>query len=569
VGLASGGELKSFFSGKKFKIIFSALPLIALVFIFQNCSQRFNVVSDPLLSEFGSEAWRGPASLATSCGTVPAGKALIRKLNGQEIDNSLKDLLGLTASYAGSLPADSTDTNGFTNNAENLQLDADYMQAMMAIAEKATTDALKLTNSPFLQCPQGQNAACAKTQLLAFAKKAYRRPIKVEEESFILNPFSVAQTQGFSFQDSLGFAMQRILISPDFLYRSSFSGGVTPIGQRLSPHELATRLAFYLWQSTPDQELLAAADQNMLGTEEEIRLQVKRLLKDPKADRFIRNFSNEWLGLQQLQAATRDGLTDQLKIDMHEETQRLMLAVLREDRSFMDVISADFSYVNQNLATLYGIPGITGTQFQKVDFKALQIPRRGLLTQASLLTLTSSPTVTKPVARGNRILNSITCNPPPPFPDGLTVTPLADNPDTTLTIKERMAIHRQGTSCFACHQEMDPIGLGLENYDQVGRYRTVYASGRSVDASGVIRNYSFNNGLELIDFISKQSEFKTCVMKKMMTYAIGRSMTSQDQCSLQYIGNENITAGKTFTDLVMGVVMSPQFQANQTDSHGD
>lgn len=538
-----------------------------LILLFQNCNRGFEVSLE--LADFNSESWPTPVNLAKNCGPIPAGKTLIRKLNQQEIDNSIKDLLGLNSSYTAALPLDPTDTNGFTNNAENMQLDVDYMQAMLTLSEKAVGDALKLANSPFLQCPQGQNAACAKSQLLAFAKKAFRRPIKFEEEDPILNPFTTAQSQGFTFQESMAFAMQRILMSPDFLYRSSFSGGSTPEGQRLSPHELATRLAYYLWQSTPDQQLLSAADQNKLGTEVELRAQVKRLLQDPKADRFIRNFANEWLGLQQLQAATRDGLTEQLKIDMREETERMMLAVLREDRSFLDVINADFTFVNQNLATLYGIPGITGTQFQKVDFNALQIPRRGLLTQASILTLTSSPTMTKPVARGNRILNSITCNPPPPFPDGLTVTPLADNPDSDLTIKERMAVHRAGTTCFACHKEMDPIGLGLENYDQIGRYRTFYPSGRSVDASGTIRNYNFQNGMELINFISQQQEFKTCVMKKMMTYAIGRSMTAQDQCSLEHLGNENIVAGKTFTDLVMGIVMSPQFHTNQTDSRGD
>lgn len=533
------------------------------IFFFQNCGPSFE------LAELNSETWPDQFSLAKTCGTVPAGKALIRKLSRKEIDNSIKDLLGLSASYTDSLPFDATDRNGFSNNAENMQLDVDYLQAMMVLTEKAIGDALLKTNSPFLQCPQGQNAACAKDILLGFAKKAFRRPIKVEEETSILSSFSTAQTQGFSFKDSMTFAMQRILISPNFLYRSSFSGEATDEGRKLSPHELATRLAYYLWQSTPDQELLTAADQNKLGTENEIRTQVQRLLKDAKADRFIRNFTNEWVGLQQLQAATREGLTEQLKIDMREETERMILAIVREDRSFLDVITADFTYVNQNLASLYGIPGITGTQFQKVDFKALQIPRRGLLTQASLLTLTSSPTSTKPVSRGNQILNSITCNPPPPFPDGLTVTPLADSPNTDLTVKERMAAHRAGTSCFGCHQEMDPIGLGLENYDQVGRFRTTYPSGRSVDASGTFRNYNFQSGMDLIDIIAQEEDFKTCVMKKMMTYAIGRSMTPQDQCSLEYLGKENVVAGKTFTDLVMAVVMSPQFQFNQTDSYGD
>lgn len=553
--------MKSYIRSKKRRMLAAVLTASVATLFFQNCSRGFEAGLE-------SSSFEGWTELGKTCGTVSAGKALIRKLNKQEIENSINDLLGLSSVNTSSLPSDPTDTNGFTNNAENMQLDVDYMQALMALSEKAIGDALKLANSPFLQCPQGQNAACAKNQLLTFAKKAFRRPIKAEEETFILNPFTTAQTQGFNFQESLAYAMQRIFLSPNFLYRSSFSGGETGAGQRLSPHELATRLAYYLWQSTPDQELLTAADQNKLSTESELRAQVTRLLRDPKADRFMRNFANEWIGLQKLQAASRDGLTDQLKIDMREETERFMLAVLREDRSFLDVISGDFTYVNQNLATLYGIPGITGNQFRKVDLKALNMPRKGILTQSSLLTLTSSPTETKPVARGNWILNSITCNPPPPFPDGLTVTPISGSSDSSMSVKERMEIHRKGTTCYACHKEMDPIGLGMENYDQIGRYRTSYSNGRSVDASGEIRNYNFQNGIDLINFLTQQQEFKTCVMKKMMTYAIGRSMTARDQCSLEVLGNENINVGKTFTDLVMGVVLSPQFQANQTDSNG-
>lgn len=549
--------------------LFYAFPgILVLLFAFQNCGVGFQV-SD--LSSTSLNSTSGAVSDKVCASTSPVGQALVRKLNRAELNYSLQDILDVTGDYTVGISSDASDISGFTNNAENLQLDSDYIYALMNMTEKAVADALKKTNSPYLQCTGGQNAACAKLKISELGKKAYRRPITTAEETLLLDIFNKSQTQGLSFQDSLGFAMQRVFMSPVFLFRSSYSGVVTERGVKLSAHELATRLAYFLWSSAPDAELLAAAEGNKLGTSEEIQIQVKRLLASPKADRFIRNFTREWLGMQKLQAAVRTGLTEDLKKDMQEETERLMLAIVREDRSALDVINADFSYINANLASLYGVAGVTGTEFRKVVFSPLQVPRRGLLTQGSLLTITSSPTETKPVARGSQILNGITCNPPPPFPDGLTVTPLQDSPNSNMTITQRMAEHRKvGTSCYNCHKEMDPVGLGLENYDQIGRYRTTYASsGNAVDATGSIRNISFQGGLQLVDILTQQNDFKRCLTKKLMTYAIGRSMTSADQCAIQTIGDDFVVQKRTFSDLITAIVLSEQFLYNQTSSRGE
>ncbi|WP_413287655.1 DUF1592 domain-containing protein [Bdellovibrio sp. HCB337] len=558
-----------FFKKYRQHILFYVLPSsLVLLFGFQNCGRGFSA------DEFSSTSLNsisGGISDKVCVSTSPVGQALVRKLNRAELNFSLQDLLEVTGDYTVGIAPDASDVSGFTNNAENLQLDSDYVYALMNMTEKAVGDALKKTNSPYLQCAAGQNAACAKQKLSELGKKAYRRPITTAEETLLMDIFNKSQAQSLSFQDSLGFAMQRVFMSPVFLYRSSYSGIVTARGVKLSSHELATRLAYFLWSSVPDAELLAAADSNQLSTPEQIQVQVKRLMASPKADRFIRNFTREWLGMQKLQAAVRTGLTDDLKKDMQEETERLMLAVAREDRSALDIINADFSYINANLATLYGISGVAGTDFRKVEFSPLQVPRRGLLTQGSLLTITSSPTETKPVARGSQILNGITCNPPPPFPDGLTVTPLADSPNSNLTITERMAEHRKvGTSCYNCHKEMDPVGLGLENYDQIGRFRTTYASsGNPVDATGSIRNVAFQGGMQLVDILAQQNDFKRCLTKKLMTYAIGRSMTTADQCAIQTIGDDFVAQKRTFSDLIAAIVMSEQFLYNQTSSRGE
>lgn len=549
-------------------IIYIIPGLIFTGVAFQNCGNQFDAMKD-LSSTSGLGTITDPSSKA--CATAsPVGQALIRKLNRQELNNSLQDILEVTGDFTSTLAPDSTDISGFTNNAENLQLDSDYVYTLLAMTEKAVAAALAKAGSPYLACTGGQNLDCAKLKLNELGKKAYRRPLTAEDQTKLAVIFTTAQAKGSSYQEALGFAMQRLFMSPSFLYRSSYSGEATAYGIKLSQHELATRLAYFLWSSSPDATLLAAADGKKLTTADDIKVQVKRLLMDPKADRFIRNFTSEWLGMQKLQAAARAGLTDQLKIDMQEETERLMLSIVREDRSPMDVIGADFSYINANLANHYGIPNVTGTQFRKVQFSPLQIPRRGILTQGSLLTLTSSPSETKPVGRGAQILNNITCNPPPPFPDGLTVTPLADSANATASIRDRMAQHRVvGTSCYGCHKEMDPVGLGLENYDQLGRYRTVYASGNPVEAYGTIRDYNFSNGMDLINFIVQQDDFKRCITKKLMGYAIGRSMTTSDQCAVQEIAKDFVVESKTFSDLIAGIVLSNQFLYNQTSSRGE
>lgn len=539
--------------------------LIVTAVAFQNCGNQFEAMED-----LSSTAGLGGTDNTKLCTPSPVGQALIRKLNRQELNNSLQDILEVTGDFSSTLSPDATDISGFTNNAENMQLDSDYVYTLMSMTEKAVAAALAKAGSPLLNCTGGQNLACAKIKIAEVGKKAYRRPITTDDETKLLAVFSSAQTKGANFSESLGYVLQRLFMSPSFLYRSSYSGEATERGIKLSQHELATRMAYFLWSSTPDAALLAAADAKKLTTADDIKVQVKRLLMDPKADRFIRNFTSEWLGMQKLQAAARAGLTEQLKLDMQEETERLMLSILREDRSPIDVIGADFTYVNANLAAHYGIPNVTGTQFRKVQFSPMQIPRRGLLTQGSVLTLTSSPSETKPVGRGAQILNNITCNPPPPFPDGLTVTPLADSANASASIRDRMAQHRVvGTSCYGCHKEMDPVGLGLENYDQLGRYRTVYAgSGNPVEAYGTIRDYNFNNGMELINFIVQQDDFKRCITKKLMGFAIGRTITNTDQCAVNTIAKEFVVESRTFSDLIAGIVLSDQFLYNQTSSRG-
>lgn len=540
------------------------LGLIASVF--QNCGlATFN--SQVLESTQSSLASANPSK--TACANIsPAGTTLVRRLNKQELNNSLVDLLGVTGDFTSKMPADPTDTSGFTNNAEALSVSGDYLYVLMDATNLAIVNALNIKDSPFLKCPTIQNFDCAKNQITVFAKKAFRRPVTAAEITKLMETFSVSQTKGLNYSDSISLTMQRVLTSPFFLYRSSFSGGDTAIGKRLSAHEVASRLSYFLWNSTPDDELLKAADSNNLTSESDLRNQVVRLLKDPRADRFIKNFSTEWLGLQKLQAASREGLTNSLKADMIEETQRFTSSLIREDHSAIEFLSSRTSYINENLAVLYGVPGISGNTFQKVDFSEFNIPRRGLLTQGSLLTLTSSPDQTKPTSRGNQILNSITCNPPPPFPDGLTVTPFDGNGEG-LTLNERMAMHRRSPTCFACHKEMDPIGLSFENYDQLGRYRTSYSSGARIDTSGEFRGIQVTGASNLIDVILSQDDFKTCLSKKLMTYAIGRTMTTQDQCSAQAIGQTMVLKNRKFSDLVLAIVLSDQFLFNQTDSQGE
>jgi len=567
VRTTSGGPLK------KYTLIVSTLGIILS---FQNCG-GYKATRDSSNSSLSSldGKYNDPANNPTiMCSTTDPGKTLLRRLNKDEFANSLRDILGLGGVATNSIPTDITSTEGFSNNASFLTLNSIYLYELMKIIETSVTASMISRPETFKCDPvAGQvvsNPVCAKILVQSFGRKAYRRSLASAEVDQLVGFVSKQLVSGAVFRDAVGLAYQRILMSPLFLFRTSFGKAGAPTGiALLTPHEFVTRLAYFLWNSPPDEKLLALADQDKLSTVDAVKAEVTRMLKDPKALRFNESFVGQWIGTRGLTSdiATRTGLTLQMQRDMKTETETFTAAIIQGSGSPMDFISADYSYINEGLANHYGISGVAGPQFQKVNIAGT--PRRGLLTQGAFLTLNSADDRSKPTARGNAILENITCTPPPPFPDGLTVTPLDGNDSGTLTLKQRLANHTKSVACAGCHVDMDQLGLGLENFDQIGRFRQTYLNGLVIDPSGALRGKSFRDSADLLNILRQEKDFKKCITKKLMTYALGRTIASTDQCALSVIGDSAVQPEKSFLDLVVSIVLSEQFRMNRTDSRGE
>lgn len=558
---------------------------LSLILMFQNCGSNLRSGSFSLSSLDGSfvdiindsdSLTKNPDVInnpTVKCSTKDPGQALVRKLNKDELENSLKDILGLNTVSVGTLLADNTSTEGFSNNASFLKVDPIYLYELFKVVEASVTASMTSRPDAFRCNPIAGVAVadpvCSRTLLQAFGRKAYRRSLTSVEMDQLAGFVSKQQTGGAVFKDAIGLAYQRILLSPFFLFRTSFGSAGKPSEiANLTPHEYATRLAYFLWNSPPDEQLLALADQNQLNTIGAIKAEVFRMLKDPKALRFNESFVGQWIGTRGLisDVATRTGLTLQMQRDMKTETETFTASIFQGSASPMDLIAADYTYINEGLARHYGIPGVVGPQFQKISL--VGTARRGLITQGAFLTLTSADSRSKPTGRGNMVLQNITCTPPPPFPDGVSVTPLS--PDTPgLTLREQLTNHTKIPVCAACHTEMDPVGLGLENFDQIGRFRQTYLGGSVIDPSGILRGKNFKDSGELLDIIRQEKDFKKCITKKLMTYALGRTTTSADDCAISTIAESDIQPDRSFLNLVVSIVLSEQFRTNRTDSWGN
>ena len=560
------------------KLIKLGIPLI-LITVFQNFSGFNSNMEEVSLSSTNDDPAYTPINNpnnplnggTTTCTTTgPGGKTLLQRLSRDELNNSLKDILGITTDFTINIPGDDISVDGFSNNAGNLSYSTDYFEAVSKAVELAIISA-QTSNANLFKCATGiTDAACSQTLIQALGRKAYRRSLTTIERDKIVNAVKASQARGFAFKDAMASAYQRLLLSPKFIFRTSFGkAGAVKAVVELSPHEYVTRLAYFLWNGPPDEILISLADQNKLTNSAELRIQIARMLKDPKALRFNESFIGQWVGTRGLVVSggvARPGLTAQLQTEIKNETELFGANIIQNNKSALDFISAKYTFLTENLANFYGIPGVTGSQFRQVALQG--VPRQGLMTHASFLILASAFDRSSPVARGNLILSNFLCTPPPPFPDGLVVTPLDGNGADTLTLRERLRVHSANPACAGCHTHMDPIGLAFENFDQLGKYRPAYETGRTIDASGNIYGKSFSTHKELLDIFGQQNEFKRCITRKLLTYAVGRTLNTADRCAVNTIGEYAVQADKTFLDLVSSIVVSDQFRFNKTDSWG-
>jgi mono/diheme cytochrome c family protein len=413
---------------------------------------------------------------------------------------------------------------------------------------------------------KSEDITCARKILTTLGRKAYRRPVTDSETERLLTYFQHGRNEGGTFDAGIENALAFLLVNPEFLFRSETDppGTLPGTAYRISDLELASRLSFFLWSSIPDDQLLTLAAQNKLRDPVVLEQQVHRMLSDKKADALTSNFLGQWLYLRNLKAAAPDqqifpDFDDNLRQAFLRETELFVGNVMREDRSVVDLLNADYTFVNERLARHYGIPNVYGDQFRKVTIS--NPARRGLLGQGSILTVTSYANRTSPVLRGKWVLTNIMGTPPPPPPP--VVPPF--NETASGTVRQRMEQHRANAACAACHKVMDPIGFSLENFDAIGAWRTTDTGG-GVDASGILADGTPINGAsDLLNILAAHpEEFVRTMTKMLMTYALGRGTDYYDMPVVRGIVRDADKQNYRFSALVMGIVNSPPFQMKMT-----
>jgi hypothetical protein len=406
---------------------------------------------------------------------------------------------------------------------------------------------------------------CARKILGTVAKRAYRQPVGDADLDALIGFYQSSRKNG-NFEAGIQNALAFILTAPKFLFRTELDPPAAASGSihRISNLELASRLSFFLWSSIPDDELLNLASQGKLKDPAVLDQQVKRMLTDPKSTALVRNFAGQWLFLRNLQSAKPDGheypsFDDNLRQSFRRETEMLFESIIRENRSILDILNANYTFVNERLAKHYGIPNIYGTQFRRVTLK--DQTRMGLLGQGSVLTVTSYPNRTSPVLRGKWILENILGTPPPPPPPN--VPPLKENEDGAKprSVRELMEEHRKSPACAGCHAVMDPLGFSLENFDGIGEWRSKDQSG-PIDASGQLADGTKVEGpVTLRQALMKHPEqFVGTVTEKLLTYALGRGLEFYDMPVVRGIVHDASPNDYKFSSLIAGVVKSTPFQ---------
>ena len=414
--------------------------------------------------------------------------------------------------------------------------------------------------------------ACAREIFTTLARRAYRRPV-TEADLDILLPFYEQGRAEAGFERGIQRGLERILVSPEFLFRIERDpediAGDTPYS--VGDFELASRLSFFLWSSIPDDQLLDTAMKGELRDTAVLQVQVERMLADPRARALVDNFAAQWLYLRDVAEKEPDpgffpGFDENLRQAFQRETELFIDSVLREDRRVTDLLTADYSFLNERLAKHYGIPYVYGSHFRRVSLAETE--RRGLLGQGGILTLTSYATRTSPVLRGKWILENLLSSPPPPPPPDIPALDETSDKGAALSMRAAMEKHRANPACASCHAQMDPLGFALENFDAVGRWRSRSESNEAIDATGVLPDgTSFAGPDEMRAALLKTPErFVGTVAEKLLTYALGRNLESSDMAAVRAIVRDAAESDYRFSSVVLGIVKSTPFQMRMSQS---
>jgi cytochrome c551/c552 len=418
---------------------------------------------------------------------------------------------------------------------------------------------------------QAEEAGCARTILKTLARKAFRRPATQADVDALYQVYERGRA-GRDFETGIQHALQALLVSPEFLFRVEQDPSPRPArgkAHRVSDVELASRLSFFLWSSIPDEALLDLAERGKLKDPVVLDGQVRRMLEDRRADALVSNFAGQWLHLRNVETVQPDPVLfpfdESLRLAFIEETELLFESIVREDRSVLDLLRADYTFLNERLAEHYGVPKVYGAQFRRV---AVADPdRRGLLGHGSVLTLTSYPNRTSVVQRGKWILENLLGTPPPPPPPDVPELQAKKN-GKAVSLREQMEQHRSNAVCAACHARMDPIGFALENYDGVGKWRTEDA-GAPIDPTGVLPDgtrFQGGAGLTQLMLTKYSDDFVRTAAEKLLTYALGRGVEYYDSPAVRSIAREAAKSDYRFSSLVLAVVKSKPFQFRSSQS---
>ncbi|QDV11343.1 hypothetical protein CA51_12050 [Rosistilla oblonga] len=476
------------------------------------------------------------------------GVVMSRRLTRTEYLNAVRDATGVAVDPRFEIPSDGAGGEGFDTNGDSLFTSPIHVEQYLAVAAdvigRAIADPASTENAPLQLTLPGKAAdgselsaeQAARATLGRFARRAWRRPIADEEVDRLMQLFAAVQADGKDYKQSIAEPLKAVLLSPNFMFvveSESAEGGV----QRLTPHQLAMRLSLFLWSSIPDEQLLARADAGELDTPEQIIAETRRMLDDPKARYLGENFGLQWININNLLTNIRPDAevypeyNRQLAEDLREEAILTIANVFREDRSLLELIDAPYVYANDRIAKHYGLNAADGADWQPLDTG--ETGRGGVLTLGATLMATSYPRRTSPVLRGRWLLEDILGSRVPPPPPGVPALEAAET-EKVVSLRERLEIHRKNPECASCHNRMDPLGFGLENFDALGRWRES-ENGFTIDAGGKLPSgESFTGPSELKKVVLKRShDFEKHFVKKLLGFALGRGLNKFDQCVIE------------------------------------
>lgn len=497
------------------------------------------------------------------------GRTTVRRLNRNEYNYTVRDLFGIDFQPGRDFPSDGAGGEGFDNVGDALFIHPGLMEKYLAASKKviaAIYDDPKRLDRVLVAKPSDKNPpeSAARAVLLTHASLAFRRRVTDEDLKPLLELFAKHLAAGDSYGESLRLPLQSLLVHPSFLFRmEADQPGKTE--WPVDDFELATRLSYFLWASMPDRQLLRLADQGKLSDPAILRAEATRMIADPRAESLARHFAGQWLGFDDLREvsepdATRfPSFTPTLRVAMYRESVEFFNHLIQSNRPATELIEADYTFANAELARHYGLTGVSGDELQQVP---LTDPNRGgVIGQAAILTATSLPLRTSPVKRGKWILDTILGTPPPPPPPDAGVLPADDRSTEGLSFRETLEIHRTKASCAGCHEKIDPLGFGLENFDAIGRWRTKDANGLPVDSLATLPgDITFSSPADLKKLLLSSDElFLRNLCRKMLGYALGRPLEYYDEPVITELVAKLRKDDLKMRSLLLAVIESPPF----------